>query len=263
MSIKSLEQFEQETEAKRQRLLKDIELVAKLPTTGKVVNWTGEGGFEQDGNTRKPDVEKSLELLPSLVHSPFRGHEHVAFSFPDGYQEPGEYQYSKHRKEFVRGYLLAILDACEPYMVETVAVRGTYASLMPADFDYKSHRDYKDATEVSRGLFELESSQGEGYTSLKLSFYFHTEEAGTVEVSINLDKEAHSYKLVARGHRAGYGDNRNAQIESWSFPSLADTGAVNLFKRANATRTCHGVPTGYTLEWLFDSREKMLAILGL
>lgn len=257
--MQTIEQFEAEIAKKRERLLKDIDLVKALPTQGQAVTWIGEGGFEQGGNTRKPDITRTVDLLPYIVHSPFRGHEHVAFQVPN--DKTGEYQYSKHRKEFASKYLLALLDACEPYIIDTVAVRGTYASLMPSDYDYKANRDYKDAVEVSRGKFEVQISTGTGYTSASLVFYIHTQDAGTVQVSVSVDKDFATYKLLPRAHYSG--DHHNAVIASWSFPNLSDVGAVNVFKRSNVDRNSYGQPSGYTLEWLFDSREKMLVAIGL
>lgn len=250
---KTLEQFEKEVAEKRERLLKDLALAKTLPTNGITVTWTGENGFEKDGNTRKPDAEKTVELTPHIIHSPFRGHEHVAFAVPDS-----EYAYSPHRKTFATKYLTALLDACEPHIIDTIAVRGHYASLMPANYDYKANRDYSDAVEVARGRYELQASNGRGFSSVELSFYIHTPECGTVEISINLERDFQRYNLLARART----DNLGIALD-WSFPSLADVGAVHMFKRANADRNEHGVCTGYTLEWLYDSREKMAAAIGL
>lgn len=249
---KTLEQFEQEVAEKRERLLKNLELVKVLPTNGKTVTWIGEGGFEKDGNTRKPDKEHTIAITPWIVHSPFRGHEHIAFQVPDN-----EYRYSKHRAEFARLYLQAVLDACEPYMIPTKAIRGTYASLVAGNWDYKANRDYKDAQELTQGLYELEVSQGKGYLCLKLDFYIHIPECGTVQVSIDLN-EFPAWKLAARSRC----DNLGIPT-SWSFPTVADVGAVHLFKRSNADRNEHGVPSGYTMEWLYGTRKEMLAAIGI
>jgi hypothetical protein len=254
--MESLEQFEKNVQAKRERLLKDISLAKALPTANKTITWTGENGWEADGNTRKPDVERTIEIAPYIVYTPFRGHEHVAFRAPDSYDGiKGEHVSSKYRTSFVKQYLNELLNVCEPFIIPSIATRGTYAGTHAATYDYKANRDYKDAVEVARGFYEITVSNGSGYTSATLYFYIHTEATGTVEISFDISRDFATWKLQARAQYDN--DRHNAVPARWNFPSLSDVGAVNLFKRANADRNSYGQPSGYTLEWLFDSREAM------
>lgn len=259
MTLKSLEQFEKETAAKRAELERHLALAHKLPTNGVMVTWTGEGGWEKDGNTRKPDIERSIELFPYIIHSPFRGAQHVAFKAPDTLTgEGGEHVSSQHRTAFVHRYLQTLLKACEPFMVETLAVRGTYASLVPETFNYKAHKDYSDAAELARGLYEVEVSEH----SAKVSWYINTSATGPMQISFDLWGGSFGcYRLHARGIRSS--DYERSTVARWEFPSCDEVGAVHVFKRANTTRTTHGVPDGYTMEWLFDSTDAMLTAIGV
>jgi hypothetical protein len=133
--MKSLEDFERETAEKRARLLKDLELAKSLPVP--VCEWIGEGGFEPDGNTRKPDEAKRMEIRPYIIHAPFRGAEHVAYKLPS-YGEAGEYQHSKHRPAFRDAFMGALLDAYAPSLIEVVALKGTYASMEHTRWDWKA-----------------------------------------------------------------------------------------------------------------------------
>lgn len=259
--MNSLEEFDRDNAAKRTKLAAQLELAHKLPTNGVLVTWTGENGWESDGNTRKPDIERTIDVAPWIIHDSFRGAAHVAYKAPDSLGERGEHVSSKHRSEFVRKYLRAVLDTYEPHMIDTVAVKGTYASHMPESFDWESHRDYADGREVSRGLYEVEVSSGSGYSSAKLSFYARTGATGPVQVSFDLHQDFQTHRLQARAHYDN--DRENAVPARWSFSTLADIGAVHLWKRGNGDRNRHGQPSGYTMEWLFDTREAMQAAIGL
>lgn len=257
--MKSLEEFDKENEAKRARLLKDHAVAHALPTTGVVVAWTGEGGWESDGNTRKPDVEKSVGISPWIIHSPFRGAEHVAYKAPDGskFDGGGEHVSSPHRKEFVRKYFAALLDTYAPCMLDMLAVKDPkrYASHVPSSFDYKAHRDYTNANEIARGLYEITVSTGKGYSSASLAFYVNVDGVGPVKISFTLDRDFPVWKLLPRAHYRGSYDN--AEPDSWTFPPLSQTGAVNMWKRSNCDRNQYGQPSGWTLEHLFATRADM------
>lgn len=260
--LTSLEEFDRRNAEERAQLERELALAHALPTVGRIVTWTGENGWESDGNTRKPDVERSIELAPWIVHGPFRGSRHVAFKAPDSLcGEKGEHVSSQHRKEFVRRYFAALLDTFEPYLVDTIAVKGTYASYVPETWDYEAHKDYADACEIARGLYGIEVSQH----SAKLVFNTAVPGIGPLKVSFEL-RDGYSgafqtHKLNARPH---YDSNReNATVARWTFLVAADVEAVHVWCRANVTRTSHGVPDGYTMEWLYDTRDCMERAIGL
>lgn len=138
--MKTIEQFEVEVAAKRARLEKDLALIKVLPTVGKTVTWTGENGWDEKGQLNPP-IEKTIEVCPRLVHSPFRGAEHVAYRVPDSIAgDQGENLSSKYRVEFARRYWRALLDTYEPYLIDIVAIKGRYASLVPESYDWKKTR---------------------------------------------------------------------------------------------------------------------------
>jgi hypothetical protein len=262
MTLKSLEDFDKDNAAKRERLLKDHAIAHALPTNGKLVTWIGEGGWEKDGNTRKPDVARSIDVAPWIVHGPFRGAEHVAYKAPDSlYGDKGEHDSSKPRAEFVSRYFAAVLDAFEPFTVSTLAIKGRYASHLPETFDYRANKDYADAKELARGLYEVTVSSGAGYTSAKLAFFANVPDVGPLQVSFDVDRPYgagfQTHKLHARCSSDRHGIPRN-----WNFPSASEFKAVNMWKRANSDRNQYGVPSGYTLEWLFATREDMERAIG-
>lgn len=264
MTLKSLEEFDKEIAAKRKRLEKDHAVAHALPTNGKILTWIGEGGFESDGNTRKPDVERTIEIVPHIVHSPFRGCEHVAFRAPySTHGDGGEHVSSQHRTVFGRKYLRAVLDAFEPYLIDTVAVRGTYASYVPESFDWGNDKDYKDAIEVSRGLFEVEASMGTGqnhYTTARLSFYTRIESVGPVKVSFDLEgrgSQFMTYKLMPTPRYKTREPRENSRPIAWNVPT--GTGAVHLWRRADGG----GEGYSYSCLWLYDSRDALETALGL
>ena len=260
--MKTLEQFDKEIAAKRKRLEKDHALVHALPTTGKSITWTGEGGW--DGNTRKPDVTRTIELAPWLVHSPFRGAEQVTFRAPDSLPgDQGEHVSSPHRAEFVRRYFLAVLDAFEPYIINTVAIKGRYASYVPESYDWENDRNYKDAVAIERGLFQLEKSISYGqnsYQTSKLEFYVCTDAIGPLQVSFDIS-DFPTHKAAPRPRRRT--DNPESGIVSWDVPLPSSIGAAHVWRRGGADRSSGGAPWSYTLEWLFDSREALLTLLGV
>lgn len=264
MALKSLEDFDKEIASKRARLEKDHALAHALPTVGKTITWMGENGWEPDGRTRKPDVERTIELVPWLIHAPFRGCEHVAFRAPDSLGgDKGEHVCSPHRAAFARKYLRAVLDAFEPHLIDTVAVRGgIYASLVPESFAWGEHKDYKDGHEMSRGLFEVQVTRAVGqyrYSSAALSFYTRTETTGPVRITFNLDTggQLTTYKLMPRPKYSSRNPSENARPIGWETPNYADTDAVFVFRRRG------GDEYSYTCEWLYDSREALETALGL
>lgn len=269
MTLKSLDQFDKEIAAKRARLEKEIALAHALPTVGKTVTWIGENGWEKDGNTRKPDVEHTIDLAPYIIHSPFRGAEHVAFRAPDSLAgDKGEHVSSKHRPDFVRRYLLALLDACEPHMIDTVAIQGRYCSNVPETFDWMADKDYKDACEVSRGLFELETyyhaGPHRGCSGAKLLWYIRTDATGPCKISFDLHGGFGTYKAFPRPCMTS--DHPNAGPAFWTFPKPSDIGAVHLWRRASGEDCYSGgsrVPWGYTCQWLYATRDKLETFLNL
>lgn len=260
--MNSLEEFDRKNAAARAKLERELKLAHQLPTGGVTVTWIGEDGWKSDGNTRKPDIERTIDVAPWIIHDSFRGAAHVAYKAPDSLAGgKGEHVSSKHRSEFVRKYLRAVLDTYAPYVIDTVAVKGAYASYMPETFDWESHKDYADGREVNRGLYEIEASQGNGYSSAKLSFYARTDATGPVQVSFDLHQDFQTHRMQARAHYDN--DMHNAVPVRWSFPTLSDIGAVCVWKRSNGDRNRHGQPSGYTMEWLFDTREAMETAIGL
>jgi len=273
--IKSLEELDREHTAKRARLERDHKLAATLPTLGTMVEWTGENGWDNKGASLPP-VAKSVQLFPYLIHSrtAYKEAEHVAFRAPDGNTaDPhSEHVSSKHRPEFTRKYLRALLDACAPHMLETVAVRcnaqarSKYAGFFAADFDYKAKTggSYEHADETARGLFVLEISRhtGEhGYSTAELEFYVSQPER--CKVSFDLSRDGWPTHRLAPVPRYT-SDAHNAGVASWSFHQPGEVGAVELFKRASADSYSGGnAPRGYTVQYLIPDRETLDALLGL
>ena len=249
--MKSLAQFEAEVNAERAKLTAKLDLVKLLPKA--VLRWIGEGGFAPDGNTRLPDVGRSIEIIPWIVHDKFRGSEHVTYNVPDSYQG-GEHLSSVHRQKFERDYIKAVLDVYEPYMQDVIAIKGRYASYVPESWDWENDRDYKDAAAIARGLFEVGMTVGAGYTNSDLTFYAMIGDK-SVKVSIKVPFVG---KLAPSPRR-----NQSAAITNWVFPETSKVEAENVFKRASVDRNSHGQPSGYELEWLFSSREILERQLNL
>lgn len=247
MTIQTLEEFDQEQTKKRARLVADLALVATLPTHGVTVNWTGEGGFEEYGNTRKTDVARSIALQPFLIHQGIHGARWVSFRFPDSLSS-GEHVSSAHRGEFVRRYLSALLDACEQ-IIDTVAIRGTYASYVPATFDYTSDSDHKDAKEAHRGRYVIIAETGDRYSAAELQWYIDTAKTGPVRIDIDLNGFP-TYKLSPNISMDNFG-----RVKSVNFPTTDKVGAAALIKRSSDGH--------HRAEWLFGSREAMETALGL
>jgi len=266
--MNSIEQFERDVEAKRARLLKDLALAKAALPAPVTVTWVGENGWDNVGKPNPP-IEKSVDVAPWIIHSPFRGAEHIAFKAPDSCAGAhGEHVTSEYREGFVRKYFLAVLDAFEPYIMDTVAIKGTYSSYVPESFDWAASRDYKDARILARGLFEVTTTIGEGYRSAELAFYVRHPTAGPCKISFDLGRssfERYPFKTdhltprpIYQGRR--HGDDTRVPA-CWDFPELRDVGAAHLSYRGNTERNSHGVPSGYTLEWLFASRESLLAAI--
>jgi len=255
--MRTLEEFDREVAAKRARLEKDHALARALPTAGRTVTWLGENGWQADGRTRNPDIERSTEIAPWIIHSPFRGAERIAFRAPDSLAgDKGEHVSSQYRTTFVRKYLLAVLDAFEPYMINTVAIRGHYASYVPESFDWKKDKDYKDANEISRGLFVVNTAQNVGpqahYSKAELEFYARLESGQVVNVSFDIGHSFSAYKLMPQPRYESQA--HNARPRGWYVST--DTGAVNVFRRSG------GDDYGYSCEWLFKSRADMERAIG-
>lgn len=275
-TIKSLEELDREHAAKRARLERDHALASALPTGATVVEWTGEAGWDHEG-TSLPPVAKSVPLFPYIIHSrtAYKEAEHVAFKAPDGGTGDlhSEHVSSKYRRpEFTRKYLRALLDACAPCMIETVAVRcneqarSKYSGFFAADFDYKANTegDYEHADETARGLFVIEVSRHtgqHGYSTAELSF--HISQPERCKVSFDLSRDSWPTHGLAPVPRYTSFDS-NAGVADWSFPSPREVGAVEMFKRASADRYDRSqAPYGYTLQYLIPDRETLDKLLGL
>lgn len=262
---KSLEEFDRETAAKRAELERQLELVKALPTTGRRVTWVGENGWDENGQAREP-IEKSIELVPWIVHGRFRGADHIVFRPPaggagTGSGEGGEHVSSPYRGEFARRYLAVIVEALEGYVIPTVAIRSAhYASYVWDGYDYRADRDYADARETARGgaVVRVQNHTGEhGFTSAKLEFYiiqFAQPRAHVTKVDVELGSHSglpFPYRLMPQARRSS--DHRLAEVASWVIPGKDQVGAVEMFRRSSADRNSHGCARGYTVEYLFPT----------
>ena len=269
MTIQSLEQFDKEAAAKRAELERVLNAAAGLPTVGRFVEWTGENGWDEKGAPREP-IAKRQELQPWILHGAcaYKEAEHVAFHFGDGgtFDKGGEPTGSKFRGDYVRAYLRGLLDACEPFMLDVIAWRGTYASYLNETFDpteaLRTARDWKDAKAIARGryLLSVDTHTGEhGYSRAELEFYISR--PVPYKVSIDLSQALYPWKLAARPRYAtSYGAERNACPDSWDFPHVPT--AANVFKRASAGGYGRGA-RGYRLDYLFEKVEYVLEALGM
>jgi len=273
MTLKSLEEFDRDNAAQRARLEKEHAMVRQLPTHGKIIDWTGEGGWEKDGNTRKPPVQRSIDVVPCIVHSPFRGAEHMAYKAPDSLAK-GEHISSEYRAEFVRRYFMAVLEAYRPFRVDTLAIKGRYASMVRDGWDWENNEDHKDDTVLARGEFVVDVSVAVGehsYSTAELEFYAVVPELGPLMVSFALTDYGYGYHRSAFDCRKLYpwpqyeksrGHHRDdARIRSWTSAEVsAIRGAQHKFQRS-------GDGSGQTaknwhVEWLFADEETLLAALA-
>lgn len=257
--MQTLEAFDREIAAKRARLEKDHAVAHALPTA--TIEWIGENGWDSKGAPRDP-VTRTLALEPWIIHSSFRGAEHVAYKAPDSVAgDRGEHVSSKYRKEFVHKYLRALLDTYSPFVIDTRAIKGRYTSFVPESFDYKVHKNYADAEELARGCFVVRVDVGSGYRNADLEFYVRIQNVGPAKISFGLgDSFAyHSLRPVA-----AY-DNvcTNAAVVRWHLPRTAELGAEYRFARPGADLNSHGQPSSYSLEWLFSSREIVESAIGV
>lgn len=270
MILSALDEFDRHVAARRLRLEKDLTLVRALPTTGVMVEWIGENGWDSQGKDREP-VAKSIELCPHLVYGPtaYRAAEHVGFEAPTpGIRSKGEHVSSKYRAEFARNYLLALLNACEPRMVETVAVHepGSYAGFFPAEFDYrtKTGSSYTNGVESARGYFVVRVGVHTGqssYRTAELEFYVSQPEV--CKVSFALRDNLFPQKLEPCPRYRYASGPHNCTPASWNFTSASQVGAVEIYKRASADWNRHGVSMGYDVEYLLPTRAALLAAIGI
>lgn len=271
MNIKSLEEFDRETAAKRAELARALDLTSGLPTVGKFVEWIGENGWDEKGAPREP-IAKRQELKPHILHGPcaYKEAEHVAFSFGDGgkHDGGGEPTGSEYRSAYVRAYLTALLDACEPFMLDVVAWRGQYAGYFHEGFDPSESKrlrpgDYDKAIARGRYLLDVDTHTGEhSYQSASLEFYISR--PVPYKVSIDLARGSlYPWKLAAQPRyatqRGRYAEN--VRPDSWSFPHVPT--AANVFKRASADGGYGSGARGYRLDYLFEKREYIEEALGL
>src|SRR6185295_1823296 len=110
----TLAEFDAAQAAARAEFLKTANFAALLPTAGVSIAWIGENGYEADGNTRKPPIQKTMEVAPKAIHRTLLyGSRMIQYGIPNSYgtgmDEPThDYAY---RREFARKYLTAIVDA--------------------------------------------------------------------------------------------------------------------------------------------------------
>lgn len=98
------------------------------------------------------------------------------------------------------------------------------------------------------------------FHAANLTFYVRTEATGVLRISID-PQGFDTHKAMPRPRMSS--DSAHASVISWSFPSPGDVGAVHCFKRSSADGHQRSVPSGYTLEWLFASREALEKLLGV
>ncbi len=258
MTLKSIAEFEAQQRKELEEHKAKMSVVAVLPTNGRTVTWVGEGGFESDGNTRKPDLQKTIQLVPYIVHGKFRDSHHVAFKIPGGSQEDGEYPYSQHRAEFRHAYIKSLLDACDPDIVELLAIKGRYASYVPASWDWENDRDYKDAELQDRGEYEIEASAGRGFSSIKLQFYVTTS-LGAVKISIDVEDCPRAHKLSPRPIYNHNVDIERAVITEWKIPETSVTQATHVWRRGSGDSRNDSARA----EYLYANRTDVERALGL
>lgn len=100
-------------------------------------------------------------------------------------------------------------------------------------------------------MYVLNVSSGPGYTSAKLEFHAYTPDIGPMTVSIE-PQGFHS------GHLQPSVLCNNARTPvGWHFDHLTQDsiGYAKMYKRADGDRLA---PSGYTLQYLFESREALM-----
>jgi hypothetical protein len=248
--MQTLEQFERDIAAKRERLLRDLAIVERLPTTGRTFTWTGDGGYESDGMTKKPPAEKSLQLVPWIIHAPFRGCEHVAYRVPlDAERTYGEY----HRR-MSEGYLRAVCDSfVAKSVIDILALKGTYHSYVPETFDWAASRDYKDAEEVNRGQCVVRVNTGvgaHGFTSTRLEFYVHIEGIGPCEIALEMPT---AHLLVPRPVVERYSHGAPSTVARWDLPPSAGL-SLHQWRRGSGEHR----KLSFGVEYLFETVDSAL-----
>jgi hypothetical protein len=249
MIIKSMEELEREQTKQREELMKHLAIVQQLPTNGMRVYW--ESTVEM----------RSIELLPWIIHSPFRGAEHVTYKIPCSYDKDGEENYH-YRKNMARAYITALVDAYKPVMIDTLAIKGQYASYVPETFDYKASRDYKDAVIVAKGEYVLIASRYIGehsYAQLELEFYVQLPNIGPTKIKLDMSDYNPPYQLmpIPVGIRT-YGENGPvSSVDRWDVPNDGAARTIHRWLRTD------GNSRSKRIEWLFQHDKALRETLGL
>lgn len=263
MSADPLEMLRKKHAAEIEKLREDMELAKALPTNGKVVEWTGENGWDEKGVEREP-VKKQVSLSPYIFHGPtaYKHSKHVQFKAPDSapwLNGTGEHVSSKFRREFVRLYEDAVVAAFEPYLEEIVAVKGRYHGHFPDSFEWMDLRDYRDAEVKGAGLcvVRITAGYGEGsFTSYELMMQAYlAAPIGRVQVTLSLDGVGSRLAPVPQQVRRESASGKITFVEKWCSPSLpVGSGVVDVARYRQGD-------TGMTHVYLFDSPELALEVV--
>jgi hypothetical protein len=258
--MQSIEQFETEVATKRARLERDLALAKVLPTAGRSIDWVGVGEWEE--SERKKGVSKTLQILPYIVHAPFRGAEHVAFKVPaesEGGESPHYGSDAKAYETFRQLYFADIIAACKDHLLPIVALEGRYKSHQRAGWDYKTNRDYADAKEVAHGLFALNLSRGVGkygFGRNELEFFISTS-LGPVKISMEVtapkNVDAHPQNCRYEGR-----DERIASVGSWFATPATTCGAVHLLRYGSGDAR----KLSFDARYLFAGLPELCAAMG-
>jgi hypothetical protein len=258
--MKTLAQFDAAQAAARLLFLQTCAFADVLPTAGVSIAWIGENGYEADGNTPKPPIEKTMAIEPSSIYDRvLDGCRHISYAIPNSFgQGKDEPTHDRvYRRDFARKYLLAILNAYEPFMVDTVAIRGQYHSLVSELFDFDSDKDHKGSKVVSRGRYAFNATTGSGFSSLELEFHAKIADGTLVEVTIKLEPDFSAWRLMPHGRGTEHG------IKTWEPVNYMHVGAVHNINRPGAGKNGYGIPDSYRQEWLFADRAKVEEMIGL
>lgn len=249
--MRSLEELEKRHTEERARLIRDMELASTLPTNGKTITWMGEDGWDKEGKL-KPLVEKSCQLFPYIIHdnTAYNTARHVAYKTADSHdkENKGESTSSSVRNAFVKQYILAVVEAFKPYLIQITAVKGpSYSGHFPERFDFTKLRSYENAKERGHGDCEVYITRAVGqhsFCSGKLSFYALLSEG----IRVKVDLEVPGMHLLAPVHHTG------SSGLSWSTPQLP-------VKQVNCFTYSGGDNYSKSLLYLFNTIDDAFASL--
>jgi len=263
--MNALEELEKEYLAKKAKIEKQMVIASLLPTNDKIITWIGEDGWDKEGKP-KPPVEKTCSLLPYLFHDPtaYKVAQHIAYKAPDGMKwnnGQGESTSSKYRDAFVKQYVLAVIDAFRPFVIQTVAVKGKrYTGHFPTKFDFTKIRDYEDAKELNYGDCEIYTTAGRGehsFISGTFSFYVDIEGIGLMKVDVETPG---MFKLAPVAHGVSqYGGNGPvSSVQSWSSPTTLRK-PTNIFSYGGGDNSNRS----HSYKYLFNTMDDALVSLGV